>query len=65
MGLRLKLRLGTRIVSGPRGEGEADTAAKHILILHSLAGTRRCLIAAETEDSCALGHAQHLAATVV
>ncbi len=62
---RLKLRLRTCIISGPRGEGEADSAAKHILIFHSLAGTRSCLGAAKTEDCYALGHAQHLATTVV
>lgn len=65
MGLRLKLRLRTCIVSGPWGEGEADSAAKHILIFHSLAGTRSCLRAAKTQDCCALGHAQHFATTVV
>lgn len=65
MGPRLKLKLRTCIVSGPWGEGKADLVAKHILILHSLAGTRSRLSAAKTEDCCALGHAQHLATTVV
>lgn len=65
MGLRLKLRFRTCIISGSWGEGEADSAAKDILILHSLAGTCSCLRAAKTEDCCALEHAQHLATTVV
>lgn len=65
MGLRLKLRLRTCVISGPRGEGEADSVAKHILIFHALAGTCSSLRIAKTEYGCALGHAQHLAATVV
>lgn len=65
MGLRTKLRLRTCIVSGPRGEGEADSVAKHILIFHSLAGTCSCLRAAKAEDCCALGHTKYSAATVV
>lgn len=65
MGLRLKHKFRTCIISGPRGEGEADSVATHILIFHSLAGTRSCLRAAKAEDCCALGHAQHLATTVV
>ena len=62
---RLKLRLRTCIISGPWGEGEADSATAHILIFHSLAGPWSCLRTAETEDCCALGHAQHLAPAVV
>lgn len=42
-----------------------DAVAKHVLILHALAGTLGSVRAAEAEDGGALGHAQHLAATVV